>query len=54
MLRSLPRSLTAVFINMERQEDRYMPTNITDIFQAVTRKEGGNFQVTVFILALIL
>lgn len=29
MLRSLPR-----------QEDRYMPTNITDIFQTVTRKAG--------------
>lgn len=54
MLRTLPRSLTPVFIIMERQEDRYMPTNITDISQTVTRKTGGNFQITIFILTLIL
>lgn len=43
MLRSLPR-----------QEDKYVPKNITDIFQMVTRKAGGNFQVTTLILDLIL
>lgn len=54
MRRSLPRSLTPVFIIMERQENKYVPTNITDIFQTVNRKTGGNFQVTIVIIALIL